>query len=56
MENDFEARQNEEIERRVTFLEENVDMDKNDFSKVNWIGVIVIAVASLAMLIWGAYL
>lgn len=52
----FELEQQKEIERRVTYLEEHVDMKTNSFSKINWIFAIIVIISSFILVVSGSYM
>lgn len=56
MASEFEQRQKEEIQKRVEYLEKNVDMEHSDFGIGSWIGVGLTIAVSLTMLIAGAFM
>jgi len=52
---DYISEQQQEVERRVEYLEQNVDMNANHFGRRDWIAVGITVVVSLALLIWGFF-
>lgn len=55
-ESNYEKLEREEIEKRVDYLEKNIDTNQSDFGKGNWIAAIITIIGSFILLVWGAFL